>query len=198
MTEAGTNSSGITTRSNGTFSSVTPPAVKLAEVQRARCFQTGPYSVGDRGLLHGDGAAEAMPTTSPSLATWVTTTRPRGRVMRGFACRARRRDFLTISKSARRWAKSSIASSAIPACRLRPRDLRRSRAPGRYCRAARTAHRSPLRIGAEPAGAGGTRASRRSSAGLRLLYRPPGAGAKKGLSLGPQRRGNAADSSRVD
>jgi Zn-dependent protease with chaperone function len=50
LPEEGTNASGITTRSNGTFSSVTPPDVKLAEVQRARCFQTDRYSVGDRGL----------------------------------------------------------------------------------------------------------------------------------------------------
>jgi Zn-dependent protease with chaperone function len=49
--EEGTNSSGITTRANGTFSSVRPPDAQLAEVQRARCFQTDlPYSVGDRGL----------------------------------------------------------------------------------------------------------------------------------------------------
>jgi Zn-dependent protease with chaperone function len=51
LPEVGTNSSGITTRSNGTFTSVTPPEAKLAEVQRARCFQTDrPYAVGDRGL----------------------------------------------------------------------------------------------------------------------------------------------------
>jgi hypothetical protein len=50
MTEVGTNSGGITTRQDGTFSSVTPPEVQLAEVQRARCFQTDRYSVGDRGL----------------------------------------------------------------------------------------------------------------------------------------------------
>jgi Zn-dependent protease with chaperone function len=50
LPEVGTNSNGITTRPNGTFSSVTPPEAKLAEVQRARCFQTSPYSVGDAGL----------------------------------------------------------------------------------------------------------------------------------------------------
>jgi Zn-dependent protease with chaperone function len=51
MPEIGTDSStGITYRSNGTFTSVTPPEVKLAEVRRARCFQTSPYSVGDAGL----------------------------------------------------------------------------------------------------------------------------------------------------
>jgi Zn-dependent protease with chaperone function len=51
MPEVGQNSSGITTRADGTFSNVARPDVKLAEVQRARCFQTDrPYSVGDRGL----------------------------------------------------------------------------------------------------------------------------------------------------
>ena len=49
--QLGQNSSGITTRADGTFSNVVPPDVKLAEVQRARCFQSDrPYSVGDRGL----------------------------------------------------------------------------------------------------------------------------------------------------
>jgi Zn-dependent protease with chaperone function len=50
MPEVGTDSSGVTLRADGTFTSVTPPNVKLAEVQRARCFQTSPYSVGDAGL----------------------------------------------------------------------------------------------------------------------------------------------------
>jgi Zn-dependent protease with chaperone function len=50
MPEVGENSSGITTRSNGTFRSVTPSDDLLAEVQRARCFQTGHYTVGDLGL----------------------------------------------------------------------------------------------------------------------------------------------------
>jgi Zn-dependent protease with chaperone function len=49
--EVGQNSSGINTRADGTFSNVVPPDVKLAEVQRARCFQSDRlYSVGDRGL----------------------------------------------------------------------------------------------------------------------------------------------------
>jgi Zn-dependent protease with chaperone function len=49
--EDGQNSSGVNIRPGGTFSSAVPPEVKLAEVQRARCFQTDrPYSVGDRGL----------------------------------------------------------------------------------------------------------------------------------------------------
>ena len=51
MPEVGQNSSGIYTRADGTFSNIVPPDVKLAEVKRARCFQTDPpYSVGDRGL----------------------------------------------------------------------------------------------------------------------------------------------------
>jgi hypothetical protein len=47
MTEA---PGGMYVLSPGNFTNVPPPAVKLAEVQRARCFQTGHYSVGDRGL----------------------------------------------------------------------------------------------------------------------------------------------------
>lgn len=51
MPEVGVNSSGIETRADGTFSNKPRPDAQLAEVQRARCFQTGrPYSVGDRGL----------------------------------------------------------------------------------------------------------------------------------------------------
>ena len=50
MPEAGTTRNGITYGQDGTFSSVTPLAVKLAEILRARCYQTDPYSVGDRGL----------------------------------------------------------------------------------------------------------------------------------------------------
>jgi len=51
MPEVGVNSGGIETRADGTFRSVARPDAKLAEVQRARCFQTDPpYSVGDRGL----------------------------------------------------------------------------------------------------------------------------------------------------
>jgi Zn-dependent protease with chaperone function len=51
MPEVGQNSSGITTRADGTFSNKPSPDVQLAEVRRARCFQTDrPYSVGDRGL----------------------------------------------------------------------------------------------------------------------------------------------------
>ncbi len=36
---------------DGTRSNVAPPDVQLAEVKRARCFQSQHYSVGDRGLL---------------------------------------------------------------------------------------------------------------------------------------------------
>jgi len=35
---------------DGSFRSVAPPEVLLAEVRRERCFQTDAYSVGDRGL----------------------------------------------------------------------------------------------------------------------------------------------------
>lgn len=44
------NSSGVTTYADGTFGNVPRPEPKLGEVPRARCFQTEPYSVGDRGL----------------------------------------------------------------------------------------------------------------------------------------------------
>jgi hypothetical protein len=37
-------------RLDGSFRSVAPPNIQLAEVQGARCFQTDRYSVGDRGL----------------------------------------------------------------------------------------------------------------------------------------------------
>ena len=47
MTEA---PQGMYVMSPGTFTNVPPPAVKLAEVRRARCFQTEHYAVGDRGL----------------------------------------------------------------------------------------------------------------------------------------------------
>jgi hypothetical protein len=50
MAVVGQNSSGLTTRPDGTFGNVALPDVRLAEVQRARCFQTDRYSVGDRGL----------------------------------------------------------------------------------------------------------------------------------------------------
>src|SRR5262245_8827668 len=43
-------SNGLHKWPDGTFRSVPPPAVQLAEVRAARCFQTDLYSVGDRGL----------------------------------------------------------------------------------------------------------------------------------------------------
>ena len=55
MPEVGSTSNGVTIRADGTFSNVPRPEVKLAEVQRARCFQTDRYSVGDRGLHSGGG-----------------------------------------------------------------------------------------------------------------------------------------------
>ena len=61
-------------------------------------------------------------TTSPSPATWLTATRPRGTWRRPRLPSAIS-VFLTTSKSARRWARSSIASSANPACRLPPSAL---------------------------------------------------------------------------
>ena len=47
MTEA---PEGMYVVSPGTFTNVAPPPVRLAEVQRGRCFYTDNYSVGDRGL----------------------------------------------------------------------------------------------------------------------------------------------------
>ena len=35
---------------DGSFRTAAPPNVKLAQVREARCFQTDPYAVGDRGL----------------------------------------------------------------------------------------------------------------------------------------------------
>ena len=48
MTEVGRRH--VAASPDGTFSTVAPPDVKLAEVQATRCFQTETYSVGDRGL----------------------------------------------------------------------------------------------------------------------------------------------------
>jgi hypothetical protein len=47
MTEA---PEGMYVVSPGTFTNVKPPPVRLAEVQRGRCFYTDNYSVGDRGM----------------------------------------------------------------------------------------------------------------------------------------------------
>jgi Zn-dependent protease with chaperone function len=65
MTEA---PEGMYVVSPGTFTNVPPPAVKLAEVQRARCFQTDrPYSVGDRGLH----SVTEQPTNDISLPRYL-------------------------------------------------------------------------------------------------------------------------------
>jgi Zn-dependent protease with chaperone function len=50
LPEVGQSSSGVTTRADGTFSNRRLPDLQLAEVQRARCFQTGRYSVFDDGF----------------------------------------------------------------------------------------------------------------------------------------------------
>ena len=41
---------GLYAPSPGTFTSIPPQRIQLAEVQRGRCFHTGSYAVGDRGL----------------------------------------------------------------------------------------------------------------------------------------------------
>jgi Zn-dependent protease with chaperone function len=41
---------GLYTWPDGTFRSVAPPSVQLAEIRQQRCFQTDSYAVGDRGL----------------------------------------------------------------------------------------------------------------------------------------------------
>jgi hypothetical protein len=68
---------------DGSFRTLAPPDVKLAEVREARCFQTGSYSVGDRGLhsvaeqprgdislpvylAHSDAAARNLALASPA------------------------------------------------------------------------------------------------------------------------------------
>jgi Zn-dependent protease with chaperone function len=85
MTPVGVNSSGIETRANGTFSNVVPPDVKLAEVQRARCFQTDRYSVGDRGLHsvteqpRGDISLPRYLALSDDAARRVTDASPAAR-----------------------------------------------------------------------------------------------------------------------
>jgi len=85
MTPVGVNSSGIETRANGTFSNVVPPDVKLAEVQRARCFQTDRYSVGGRGLHsvteqpRGDISLPRYLALSDDAARRVTDASPAAR-----------------------------------------------------------------------------------------------------------------------
>ena len=72
---------------DGTFRNVAPPDVQLAEVQRARCFQTKRYSVGDRGL-HSvtkrprEGDTISLPrylALSEAAARRVTEASPAGR-----------------------------------------------------------------------------------------------------------------------
>ncbi len=41
---------GLYSPSPGVFTSIAPPMVQLAEIQRGRCFRTESYAVGDRGL----------------------------------------------------------------------------------------------------------------------------------------------------
>jgi Zn-dependent protease with chaperone function len=41
---------GLYSPSPGVFTSIAPPMVQLAEIRAGRCFRTGSYSVGDRGL----------------------------------------------------------------------------------------------------------------------------------------------------
>jgi Zn-dependent protease with chaperone function len=82
MTEA---PEGMYVTSPGTFTSVAPPLVRLAEIQRGRCFYTDHYAVGDRGLhavteqprhrddislpgylAHSDAAARSVAEASPA------------------------------------------------------------------------------------------------------------------------------------
>jgi hypothetical protein len=92
MPEVGQNSSGITTRADGTFSNKPSPDVQLAEVQRARCFQTDrPYAVGDRGL-HAVTERPKERGDSVSLPRYLAATgRCRAARDGGFCCRARHR-----------------------------------------------------------------------------------------------------------
>jgi hypothetical protein len=83
MAPVGQNSSGVATRLDGTFSNVASPDVKLAEVRRARCFQTDrPYAVGDRGLHsvteqpRGDISLPRYLASSDAAARSVTEATP--------------------------------------------------------------------------------------------------------------------------
>ncbi|HYY85000.1 MAG TPA: M48 family metalloprotease, partial [Beijerinckiaceae bacterium] len=60
---------GLQARGDGTFSNVATPAVKLAEVRTARCFQTSGYKVGDRGLH--SVTEEPAPDATISLPRWL-------------------------------------------------------------------------------------------------------------------------------
>jgi Zn-dependent protease with chaperone function len=60
---------GVQGRGDGTFSNVGTPAVKLAEVRTARCFQTSGYKVGDRGLY--SVTEQPAPEATISLPRWL-------------------------------------------------------------------------------------------------------------------------------
>jgi Zn-dependent protease with chaperone function len=179
---------------DGSFRNAAPPMIQLAEIREARCY---------RELLRrrpwpslGDRAAEAR---RHDLASPLLGLQRRGRAERdgGFACRARRPSSrLLQSPQNDGFGHSSLLRRSRPAGG--GGAVRLLRAPNRYRHAAPAAHRSQLRIDAESSGAGGTRSSRRSSAGLRLLHRPPGAKANKVLrSLTTPIRALAASNLRV-
>jgi hypothetical protein len=110
---------GLYTWPDGTFRSSAPPLVQLREVQNARCFQTDTYSVGDRGLH----AVTEQPREGDTISL------PRYLAMGDAAARrvgvtsSAERDAALVDffNRARRSARSFIASSAIPACRLQKR-----------------------------------------------------------------------------
>ena len=114
MTDPG---EGMYAPSPGTFTNVTPPLLRLAEIERSRCFQSGPYSVGDRGLH----SVTEEPSGDISLPRYLAFSDDAARRMP--LLQRATRPFLTTMDPARRWAKSSIASLAIPACRLRRRGM---------------------------------------------------------------------------
>jgi hypothetical protein len=62
----GQQANGLYAWPDGTFRSAAPPMGQLAEVRRQRCFQTGDYAVGDRGLhavteKPGEGETVSLP-----------------------------------------------------------------------------------------------------------------------------------------
>jgi hypothetical protein len=116
MTEA---PEGMYVERPGTFTNVPPPMVQLAEVQRGRCFRTEGYAVGDRGLHAVTEQPREHDDISLSPATWLGATTPRAAWAR-LPPPGATRLLSTISNPARRWAKSFIASSAIPACKSQP------------------------------------------------------------------------------
>ncbi|MGV7217346.1 M48 family metalloprotease [Bradyrhizobium sp. UFLA05-112] len=60
----GPQESGVKRRPNGTFSNVPTADEQIAEVRRARCFQTDSYTVGDRGLHYVTEVPKAGETIS--------------------------------------------------------------------------------------------------------------------------------------